>query len=245
MFKLTEKQQEIIDCSSQVKLVIGGHRSGKTILAIINMWEQMKKENNHNFKGLYLVRSTSVLKMIERQVKNLVPIESLISIIRKEDYTIIKTVYGEIFVSIKFIDLEFENKTIDEATSNKYVISKEFWKDVIGFTTQDYSHIPNNPNICITGHLPSDINNDFFKLWLSGVFSKDKRIQSFRLEDNFCDISNDNQLIKAIGKNRFNREYLAIPDYFEFKTSTNEEKASYNKLQEKEFINVPPYGFKF
>lgn len=215
MFKLTEKQQEIVDSNARIKLVMGANRSGKTITAILNMWEQMKKENNLSFKGIYLIRSMPVLKMVVRQIKKIIPLESILSVTSKEDYSIVHTTYGEIYVSTRLIDLDFENKTIDEATNNKYVDSTEFWRRL------------NDSKFYISGHFPSDINNAFFKLWLKGYFSNNPDMKSFRIADTNCNISdpeNKRKLIESMGKNRYNREYLAIPDYFELKLLMDSDK---------------------
>lgn len=216
MFNLTKKQQEIIDNNARIKLVMGANRSGKTITAILNMWAQMKKENNPSFKGIYLITSMSVLKMVVRQITAIIPTQNILSVIsKKEDYSIVSTTYGEIYVSTRFIDLDFENKTIDEASGNKYVDSTEFWEGSI------------DSNFYISGHFPKDINNAFFKLWLKGHFSQNQNMQSFRITDTNSDISdpkNREALIKYMGEQRFNREYLAIPDYFELKSLLNSDK---------------------
>lgn len=211
MFKLTEKQQEIIACSSQVKLVIGGHRSGKTILAIMNMWNYMKLFKNPNLRCAFLVNSDRLIRYSEREIKRLISIDNIINTTLRHDSITIETKFGYIMISTQLIPIRYDNITIDNATSNKYATT-----DIL----------KEGSNIYITGHLPDDINNSFFRWWLKEYFADTKRVSAFRISENYTKIEDKEEaMINSIGIRRFNRDYKAIPDYMSSDYEKNQQQA--------------------
>jgi hypothetical protein len=71
--------------------------------------------------------------------------------------------------------------------------------------------------IYVTGHLPDNINNPFFKWWLKEYFSKTNKVSAFRILENFMDIHyNEDDLISSMGTSKYNRSYKTIPDYVDY-----------------------------
>jgi hypothetical protein len=202
MIQLTEKQQEIIDSPARVKLAIGGYRSGKTILAIMNLWNNMKQFNSPSFRGIFLVNSDSLVRYSLREFKRVLPAASITAIMNEHGNVLIKTKLGRIVIAKELVPVNFDNITIDNASSNKYAnpeILKAWSK------------------IYITGHLPDDIDNQFFKWWLKEYFSDTDGVSAFRITETFMDVhGKEGGLISVIGINRFNRGYNAIPDYVDY-----------------------------
>lgn len=202
MYQLTEKQHEIIDSSARIKLVIGGYRSGKTILAIMNMWNDMIQFGSPSFRGVFLVNSDSLVRYSLREFKRLLPSDSIIDIVQNQDKVSLKTILGEIAIAKELMPMNFDNITIDNASSNKYANPEilKTWSKVY-----------------VTGHLPDDIDNPFFKWWLKEYFSETDEVSAFRITETFMNIHNkEDGLISSMGINRYNRGYNAIPDYMDY-----------------------------
>lgn len=204
MIQLTEKQQEIIDSPARVKLVMGGYRSGKTILAIMNLWNNMKQFNSPSFRGIFLVNSDSLVRYSSREFKRLLPAASIIDIMNEQGRVSIKTKLGKNVIAKELVSVDFDNITIDNASSNKYA-NPEILKAC--------------SKIYLTGHLPDDIDNPFFKWWLKEYFSETDGVSAFRITETFVDVhGKEDSLISAMGINRYNRGYNAIPDYIDYGT---------------------------
>jgi hypothetical protein len=202
MFKLTKQQQEIINSPARVKIVMGGYRSGKTALAIMNIWEEMKRQNTPHFRAVYLVNSDNLMAYTIKEMEQLLPkIVFIKKISSPHGYVSFETKLGIICISKKFLPYDFDNITIDNASSNTYVN-----KDLLDA----------RENVFIAGHLPEDTDNVFFKLWLYAYFAEIPDVATFRLSPLDEDKNKyDKELRARFGITRYNRNYLCIPDYLE------------------------------
>jgi hypothetical protein len=209
MINLTEKQQEIIHNPARVKLVMGGQRSGKTVLAITNMWEEMKRSASYP-RVLFLTPADRFQKLAVREIMSILPIEEIISKELHQDtdggFFLIKTTRGEIFVSDHFICMSYDGIVFDNATSSKY-LSPEI--------------LERRESLYLTGHCPDDMNNAFFLMWLKAYFADNPDVKAFHLNTwnnpAMLDIKNEREenLREKMGKQRYNRSYLCIPDFLD------------------------------
>jgi hypothetical protein len=208
MIQLTSKQQHIIDSPARIKIVMGGYRSGKTTLAIMNLWEEMKRQNTPHFRAIYLVNSDNLMAYTVREIEFLLPKIVLIKKISSpHGYVSFETKLGTICISKKFLPYDFDNITIDNASSNSYVS-----KDLLN----------TSKNVLVAGHLPEDMDNTFFKLWLYTYFAEIPDVAAFRLGPQDIDKDKNNKEFRErFGATRYNRNYLCIPDYLE---DTNEQQ---------------------
>lgn len=208
MFKLTKQQQEIINSPARVKLVMGGHRSGKTTLAIMSVWEEMKRRKNPRFRAIYLVNSDSLMAYTFREMEHLLPKSSFISKVNSSyGHIELNTIFGTIYIAKEIPPYGFDNITIDNASSNSYV-GREL--------------IDSRESVFVAGHLPEDTSNTFFRLWLYAYFAQFQDVAAFRLgtyENPSMEESKDkyDKRIRAkFGEARYNRDYLCIPDYLDY-----------------------------
>jgi hypothetical protein len=202
MFKLTQQQQEIIDSPARIKLVMGGRASGKTTLAILNLWENMKKTR---VSTLYLVSRDDMLIATVKEIEYLLPVSKKYWHKEYKHCMVLITAFGKIYVSTEMPNNPWTNDiTIDNATSNKYV---------------DESLFEIYRKIYITGHFPEDMNNVFFMLWLRQYFMNDYDCQAFRLGTWDCPFmeskraKQEDLMLQRMDKSRYNRDFLCIPDY--------------------------------
>lgn len=207
MIKLTKQQQEIVDNPARIKIVMGGYRSGKTTLAIMNLWEEMKRRKNPRFRAIYLVNSDSLMAYTFREMEYLSPKSFLISKINSPyGHIELNAIFGTIYIAKKILPYGFDNITIDNASSNSYV-SKELLNSM--------------ESVFVAGHLPEDTGNTFFRLWLYAYFAQPQDVAAFRFgtyenpemgerKDKY-----DKEIRAKFGEARYNRDYLCIPDYLE------------------------------
>jgi len=195
MIQLTEEQKKIINSPARVKLVMGGMRSGKTTLAIMNMWEEMKRQNNPNFKSYFLVKSDPYARNAYREIKRLLGIipDSMF------DFSY-KTQYGTINILTNLAETNYDNITIDNASSNKYI------PDVLN------NH---KAKISLFGHCPDNKENAFFKVCYDAIKKTLDDTELFRIEswDNpQMNVKRDlweAELKEKMGDARYSRDYLA------------------------------------
>jgi hypothetical protein len=208
MIKLTPKQQEVIDSPARVKLVMGGMRSGKTALAIMAAWDMMKKGYR---KVLFLVPSDKYVRCAEREIREILPIESLKNlekgIAHGAEYFLIETDCGEMLISDRFIPLSYGGLVFDNATSSKHICPK----------------LLEGPEaIYVTGHCPENMNNNFLLMWLKAYFSDDSDIRAFRLTTwenpsmNPKEMEWGERLSSKMGESNYNQQYLCIPDFTDY-----------------------------
>ncbi len=207
MIELTEKQKEIINSPAKIKLVMGGERSGKTSTAILNYWEHIKK---HNGNVLYLVNNGKLLRSVCREIEYLLSIQESRQVVKPDEIEKITTDFGDIYVSTELIfNKNFEVITIDDSTSNKHAKEVVFIEKLLECDAYIY----------MTGHIPTDMDNYFFKLWLKYYFLNLSNFKSFRLStwDN-PRMANKRQeyetkLKDSLYLQRYLRQYECIPDY--------------------------------
>jgi hypothetical protein len=230
MFKLTPKQQEIIDSPARTKLVMGGYRSGKTVLAIMNLWKEMKHRKNPRFRAIYLVNSDSLMAYTFREMEHLLPRTSFINKVNSPyGYIELSTTFGTIYIAKKILPYRFDNITIDNASSNSYVS-----KELLDF----------KESVFVAGHLPEDTGNTFFRLWLYAYFAQFQDVAAFRLgtyENLGMDESKDkyDKRIKTkFGEARYNRNYLCIPDYLDYISEGRMPEAQWKREYLGEFFDA-------
>jgi hypothetical protein len=209
MIKLTEKQQEIIDSPARVKLVMGGHRSGKTILAIMAAWDILTKSTSHP-RALFLIPGDRYQRHVVEEIRRLL-YGDIISVSKEQanignPFVLIRTNHGDIFVSDHFIHDSFDGTIFDNATSNNYLTPEI---------------LESRERLYFTGHCPDDMNNAFFLMWLKAYFSNNSDIKAFHL-NTLDNPSMDEglkergeQLCMRMGESKYNRDYLCIPDYLD------------------------------
>lgn len=198
MIQLTEKQKEIIDSSARVKLVMGGARSGKTIMALLNMFETMNNADTSDTISLFLIKNEIFARVTVRKIKRLIK-DYILNIKVRDKFTLIETTYGDIYVSTEYIDGPYRIITVDNATSNKYV---------------KYVLENQASKIALFGHCPEDGGNTFFKAWLNVCINDIPDTKAFKLQtwDNPT-MKDERQkwesdLIPIIGQQNYERQYL-------------------------------------
>lgn len=200
MFKLTEKQQEIVDSNARIKLVMGASRSGKTLVTIKTLEKEMKKLNSKETKVAIYEFPGSHSRVLMNEIKKLM--RDLIYTIYKEKMIIVTT-YGTIEIKeYQDGDEGYDIVVIDAASRNKYI--------------EEILRMYNNgiTRFIITGHCPEDINNYFYKLWCSAFYSSITDMKAFKLR------TYDNPAI-AHKKEEWEKEFLSrmsleryIRDYY-------------------------------
>jgi hypothetical protein len=215
MIKLMEMQQEIIDSNARVKLVMGGHRSGKTTLAIMAAWNMMGK-NIFRPCVLFLVPTNNMQRSTSGDLGHLLK-EHLINVKKVPDkhggYVLFETQRGDIIVSDHFIPDPFGGYVFDNATSSKYV-HPELLKKI------------ENSFVYLTGHCPDDFNNAFFLMWLKAYFSDVPEQKAFRInsEDNPTMAKKMEEYeLRLPDGSKYNRGYMCIPDFLDCIESNSSE----------------------
>lgn len=202
MFKLSEKQQEIVDSNARIKLVMGGMRSGKTLVTIKALEREMKRLNSKETRIVIYELPGSHSRVLMSEIKKLM--RDLIYTVSKEEMIIVTT-YGTIEIK-EYTDVELENYDIviiDAATRNKY-IEEIIRKQNNGIT-----------KFIITGHCPEDENNYFYTLWCSAFYGYVKDTEAFKLRtwDNPAMARRkeewEKQIMPSVGLERYVRDYYA------------------------------------
>ncbi len=217
MFELTEKQKEIISSRARIKLVMGGMRSGKTSTALLNLEEIIKRNNGD---ALYLVNSENISRCIQRKIKEHFSVISY-KILGSDKTVRFKTKYGNIYVSTDYeshyiTNIDFRVITMDNSTSNKF-----FNEHFRSLNDDEYLINEIDTSMYLTGHIPEDKENNFYKLWIKYCFIDNANCKSFRIStwDNpsMSDKKEDykRKLISSLGLQKYLRQYECVPDYTE------------------------------
>lgn len=212
MFKLTEKQQEIVDSNARVKLIMGGMRSGKTITLIACVEKAMRGLNSRGTQVLIHVPNSKHARMMVREIPYRISRDILIDV-NKESF-IISTTYG--VVEIQTFDDFIINGSFDIPEIEKELLKFDIIAIDNSTSSSLFETIINAPcnDIIAVGHCPEDENNAFYKSWTFAHFDiVDTEAFKMGTWDNpsMVDKKEEHEpnLIKSMELERYIRDYYA------------------------------------
>lgn len=222
MIELSVKQQKILDSEARIKLIMGGVRSGKTLISLLCLKKEMEKLNSKKTNVIIYEAGERYQQLMIKEIKHY--LEDILIEISSNTKTI-KTIYGSIEISARKTSEEFINYTEYKKYVNNYM--KKYNIFLIDNASKNKSisdivfHLPDKSNLIVAGHCPEDEKNEFYNEWYEikyDRFSLEEELEkeAFKLTtwDNPTMVDKKEEkeleLIKSMGLERYIRDYYAI-----------------------------------